>query len=88
MRAPRVQPAKAEGQVTREDWDVEVTDVHALYAAFPTCLRLEPLIGEIKLRLDAGLTLPGITARKVLRSTFRGRAPLVIDSKSGGGRID
>src|SRR5436190_11097609 len=80
IRAPRAQPAKADGQVTTEDWDVEVTDIHALYAAFPTCVKLEPLIGEIKMRLGVGLTLPGVTARKVLRSTFRGRSPIVIDT--------
>lgn len=87
LREAPARPAKAEGQVTGEDWDIEITDKHALYMAHPTCFRLDPLMGEIKMRLNAGLALPGVTARKVVKSTFRGKTPLVIDSSATERRI-
>src|SRR2546429_2072443 len=55
-------------QRVTEDWEVEVTNIHALYLAQPTCVKLEPRLFEIKALLKSGITPPGITAKKVTKS--------------------
>lgn len=62
---------RLDNQRVTEDWEVEVTNVHALYMAAPQCVKLEPKLLEIKLLLKAGITPPGITAKKVTKSTVR-----------------
>lgn len=44
---------QAKGEVARADWEITVTDIHALYRSQPNCVKLEPLLTQIKAVLDA-----------------------------------
>lgn len=68
---PVVQPAKAQGQLVREDWEIEVFDVWALARAHPMCVKVEPRRSEIRQLLDAGITPAGVKAKKVVASSVR-----------------
>jgi hypothetical protein len=81
---PVVQPRKAEGQVVKEDWSITVTDEWALVrwaiaSGAIDCVYVEARLNPIKARLTAGVSIPGITAKKVVNSSVRvGREPLAI----------
>jgi hypothetical protein len=81
---PVVQPRKAEGQVVKEDWSITVTDEWALVrwaiaSGAIDCVYVEARLNPIKARLTAGMSIPGITAKKVVNSSVRvGREPLAI----------
>ncbi len=71
---PPVIHQKAQGQVVREDWDITVTDVHALYRAHPPCCKLTPLLSEIRILLDAGVKVHGVEAKKIAKVGTRAGA--------------
>lgn len=60
---------RAEGQRVTESWDITVLDVWTLARAHPSCVRIEPLISEIKKLLDLGIKIHGVTAQKKVSST-------------------
>jgi hypothetical protein len=60
-----VEPARAERQVVRNRWEITVADVWALARAHPMCVKVEPRLREIEALLDAGMTVSGVTAKKV-----------------------
>lgn len=68
---PAVETHRAEGQVIRREWDVQVLDVHALYRAHPNCCKITPLMSEIKALLDDGIVVRGVKAERVVRSGVR-----------------
>lgn len=78
---PKYEPVRAEGQRVVADWDVIVNDVWALARAHPGCVKIEPLIGQVKALLKAGITkIPGVTATEKLKANVsRGRATSAID---------
>jgi hypothetical protein len=77
---PVAAPARVEGQVIKEDFDVIVSDIHALYRAYPYCVRLEPLIGQIKTLLHNGTTrIPGVRAEPIVRASVRTKQPAILD---------
>jgi hypothetical protein len=56
--------AKAEGVGTRKDWIVNVTDIHALYKAYPNLVRMEANVTDLKslIKLNKGkIEIPGVT---------------------------
>lgn len=63
-----IAPVRAEGQRVQEDWEVIVTDPWLLARAHPTCVKLEPLIGEIKGLLKAGVKVSGVSAKKIVKA--------------------
>ena len=78
--APLPEPVRASGQRIVKDWDVTVTDVWLLAKAHPTCVKIEPLVGEIKTLLKAGVKIAGITARETTKSVVAtGRTPKAIE---------
>ena len=66
-----LQVVRAEGQVVREDWEVNVVDIWALAKADPECITITPRLSTIKQRLNAGVRLPGVEAVRVKSSTVR-----------------
>ena len=64
-------PVRAPRQVVTEDWEITVTDIWLLAKSHPTCVRIEPLNGEIKSLLKAGVKVNGVRAEKVTRSGVR-----------------
>jgi chromosome segregation ATPase len=61
-------PARAEGQRVTSDWEVAVTDIHTLYRHHPNCVKLEPLMSEIKNLLKGGTTPKGVTAKAIVKA--------------------
>jgi len=61
-------PIRAAGQHIVEDWEIEISNIWLLAKAHPTCVKIEPLKGEIKSLLNAGVSVAGITANKAVRA--------------------
>jgi hypothetical protein len=70
-QAPPVEPIRAPGQVVKQQWSVEVTDIHTLYRCHPNCCSLKPLLNEIKFLLDQGISVKGVRAEKVTVASVR-----------------
>jgi hypothetical protein len=68
--APAVQQ-QINGQVTTQDWEIAVTDIHALYRSHPGCVKMTPLLGVIKDALNSGVKLQGITAQRITKVSVR-----------------
>jgi hypothetical protein len=76
------QPAKVAGQVVKEEWEITEISAFALMRARPDLVRDVVFDRvEIKRELDRGLTLPGVKARKVVKSTTRNVKETIIDLK-------
>jgi hypothetical protein len=69
-------PARADGQINRIEWDVVVSDVHALYRANPGCVKLTPIMTTIKEALTLGVRLPGVIANRVTSVSVRTDKPI------------
>lgn len=63
LKAPTTdeEPVPTGGR-TSTDYDIEITDIEALAKAFPHCVKLTPLLSNIKAMLHNGMTLPGVKA--------------------------
>lgn len=59
-------PSEIKGR-KKVDYEITVTDIHALYRAHPNCVKLEPRISEIKavIASGAGELLKGVTFKEV-----------------------
>lgn len=68
---PAPAPARAEGQTVKHDWDVTVTDIYLLVRAHPTCVKIEPRLGEIKNLLNAGVKVAGVSATRIVKAGLR-----------------
>jgi hypothetical protein len=65
----------------REDWEITVNDLHALYRAHPFAVKLEPRLSELRQLLDAGIKVAGVTAKKITKVGVRlPGAPKAIES--------
>lgn len=62
---------KAQGQVATQDWEIEVTDAALLFRAYPHCVRLVPVLSEIKALLKAGVKPVGVSAVPIVRAGVR-----------------
>jgi len=73
LEVPPVRPvAKAAGQSVTEDWEVEVFDIQLLSRAHPGCVKIEPLISQIKGLLKAGVKeVAGVRYKPILRNVVR-----------------
>jgi len=73
-----VTPTRATGQVVKEDWEITVTNPYELAKFHPDCVKIEALLTPIKQALNAGISVKGISATKVIKSSVRaGTAPLI-----------
>ena len=71
---------RAAGQVVKTDWEIQVTNPYELAKFHPDCVTIEPKLGQIKAHLAAGITVKGITAKQVTKSTVRaGTLPSAIE---------
>jgi len=64
FRAAPITFSRPSGGAQQMQTIVEVTDVHAIYAFRPNLVKLEAKIGEIKILIDAGITVPGVKWEK------------------------
>lgn len=80
LSAPINAPAKAKGQKVQSDWDITVFDIWLLAKSHPTCVKIEPRLGDIKTLLDNGVTVAGISATRVVKSTVRSKPTKTIEA--------
>tara|TARA_R110000782_G_scaffold52263_4_gene112134 strand:+ start:13507 stop:14241 length:735 start_codon:yes stop_codon:yes gene_type:complete len=60
-----IAPSRAKGQVVKVDWRIEVTNADQLARAHPNCVKITPILPEIKMLLNEGFSIMGIRAEKV-----------------------
>lgn len=75
---PVVEMHRAEGQRVTENWEIQVSDIWMLARAHPSCVKMEPLVSEIKKLLDLGVKVHGVTATKKVCSTTTTRRAIDI----------
>ncbi len=68
---PVVTATRAEGQIVKNDWLIEITDAWLLARCHPTCVKIEPRLTEIKELLKVGVNVKGIKATPVTNSNVR-----------------
>jgi len=66
---------KPTGGALRRDWDIEVLDIKALYAAHPQCVELTPRNLAIKDLLKAGIEPAGVRATPKVDYAARAKTP-------------
>ncbi len=66
-----VTAARVEGQKVSQDWDIDVTSPQDLARCHPGCVKIVPLLTEIKAALNAGVTLAGVRAKRKTVATVR-----------------
>ena len=71
--------AKAEGQVSKSDWEIQVTNPYELARFHPQCVTITPKLGEIKALLAQKMAVRGVTAKEIIRSSVRARMERQID---------
>jgi hypothetical protein len=77
---PVYEAVRTEGQRVVADWDVSVSNPYELAKFHPACVKITPLLGEIKTLLRQGISVKGIVATPVVRAGVRvGSAPPAID---------
>lgn len=77
---PPVSIARAEGQIVKEEYEFEITDVWALAKAHPACVNPpEPKRREIRAMLDAGIKLVGVKSWKAVKAGVSTREKKAID---------
>lgn len=62
---------KVAGLSLRTDYDIEVTDIAALWMHSPECVEMKPIISAIKAKAKAGIVMDGVTWTKVQTSSIR-----------------
>lgn len=76
--AKPITATRVAGQVVKTDWEITVTNPYELAKFHPDCVKIEPLLTPIKQALNAGISVKGISATKVIKSSVRaGTAPLI-----------
>lgn len=64
-------PLRAEGQVAKDDWEIEVLNEFDLAKYHPQCVKITPKMSEIKALLKEGIQVRGIKAKPVVKSQIR-----------------
>lgn len=62
---------KVAGLSLRTDYNIEVTDIAALWMHSPECVQMTPIISAIKAKAKAGIVMDGVTWTKVPTSSIR-----------------
>lgn len=62
---------KADGQMNRNDIEIEVTDIWLLARMHPTLVKCEPKRMDIKEAIKAGLNVQGVTWKEVVKVSAR-----------------
>jgi hypothetical protein len=74
-----VASTRASGQRVVEDWEIQVVNPYELARLHPDCVKIEPLLTPIKAALNAGRTINGIMAKKVVVSGVRATGRRVVE---------
>lgn len=73
LESPVPKPiAKAAGQSVTDDWKIEVTDIWLLARTHPACVKIEPMVSQIKCLLKAGVKeIAGVRYEPIIRNVVR-----------------
>lgn len=71
--------ARATGQRVTYEWEFVVVDPRALAANHPEAVKIEPIKSVVKSLLNQGLNLPGVNAKRVIKSTVAPSRTKTID---------
>jgi len=63
----------------KTEWEITVTDKYTLARYHPNCVKITPLLSEIKLLLDEGLPVRGVDAEKVVKASVRTKPNQIIN---------
>lgn len=76
--AKPITATRAYGQVVKTDWEIVVTNPYELAKFHPDCVKIEPLMMPIKQALNAGISVKGVKAEKITKTSVRaGTSPLI-----------
>lgn len=78
-QSPAPEPPRVAGQRLMNDWDITVTDIHSLYRSHSHCVKLTPLMSEIKNLLKLGVKINGVTATETVKAGVKLPATKVIE---------
>jgi len=70
-----IQATREIGQVVKTDWEITVTNPYDLARCHPDLVKIEPILSGIKARLNEGLEVKGVSARKVTKAGVRAGLP-------------
>jgi hypothetical protein len=71
-----IQATRVTGQVVKTDWEISVTNPYELAKFHPDCVKIEPVLTAIKARLNEGLEVKGVSAKKKTVASVRAGMPV------------
>jgi colicin import membrane protein len=71
------EPVRAQGQQVIDDWDIKVDNIWLLAKAHPICVKIEPLVSEIKNLIKAGVKVAGVTATPIKKARNTGKGSVI-----------
>ncbi len=74
-----IAPPRAEGQRVTQDWSITQIDLNTLYRHHSQCVKMEPVVSEIKALLNAGVKVAGVKAERVVKSDVRVTRKAVVE---------
>lgn len=69
--APSVTIERSAHQHIRQDWEIKIVSLDALYKAHPQAVKMEARLQEVRMLLDAGITPAGVQAKRVTKAGVR-----------------
>lgn len=75
-----IQQSRSSGQRMASDWEINVVNPYELAKYHPDCVNITARLSEIKARLNQGLEVKGVTAKKIIKAgVIAGRERAAID---------
>lgn len=69
-------PPQVRGQSVRDEWEITIVNPFKLAQFHPQCVEVTPRLSEIKILLNQGISVNGVTAKKVVKSSVRASRPI------------
>lgn len=67
---------RMQGQVVKDDWEIEVVNPYELAKFHPQCVTITAKLGEIKALLAQKITVMGIKATPIIKTHYRKSQPI------------
>lgn len=79
IEAKPIVATRVAGQVVKTDWEITVTNPWELAKFHPDCVRIEPLLAPIKQALNQGISVKGVRAEKITKTSVRAGSGVLIE---------
>lgn len=73
VQSSTVAPVRATGQVVKTDWEITVINEQTIARVHPNCVKITPLLMEIKTLLNMGVEVKGVSAVKKTTASVRSK---------------